>query len=127
MQNNDSATLIQRQFRLHFNVIPRRPIPSWNTILLWVQNFQNTGFEVTSWVKEVFFKFIYGCGSIKAIRIREYNITLFVRLNIHFMIYYVRLLRLISSKYLMVFVSTSLFGLSASFIVEGILYLVLYA
>lgn len=46
-RNNDSVILTQRSFRIRFNVPPRGAIPSRNTILLWVRNFQNTAFGTT--------------------------------------------------------------------------------
>ena len=41
-KNGESATVIQRKFRLHFNVARHGRIPSRNTILLWVHNFRTT-------------------------------------------------------------------------------------
>lgn len=41
-KNNDSVILTQRLFRRHFNLNRHAPVPSRNTILLWVKNFRNT-------------------------------------------------------------------------------------
>lgn len=41
--NNESVTQTQRDFRTHFNIPVRRPVPDRNTILRWFENFNTTG------------------------------------------------------------------------------------
>jgi hypothetical protein len=41
-KNDESVTVTQRKFRLHFNVPRHGRIPSGNTILLWVHNCRTT-------------------------------------------------------------------------------------
>jgi len=41
-KNDESVTLTQRKFRLHFNVVRHGRIPSRNTVLLWVHNLCTT-------------------------------------------------------------------------------------
>lgn len=42
-KNAESVTTTQRKFRLQFNIPRNGAIPTRNTILLWVQNFRETG------------------------------------------------------------------------------------
>lgn len=44
---NDSMIRTIWQFRLHFDIFPRGPIPFQNTILLGVQNFSNVALGAT--------------------------------------------------------------------------------
>ena len=41
--NNGSITATQRLFRTHFKLGRRDPVPSRNTILLWIKNFRKNG------------------------------------------------------------------------------------
>lgn len=38
-----SYTAARRRFRLHFRINRNRPVPSVNSIKLWLQNFENIG------------------------------------------------------------------------------------
>jgi len=43
MQNGESVTVVQRLFRVHFNLGRRDTVPSRNTILRWIRSLRTTG------------------------------------------------------------------------------------
>lgn len=43
VRNNESVTVVQREFRRHFNIHRNRAVPSRNTILRWVESLRRRG------------------------------------------------------------------------------------
>ncbi|PSN38559.1 hypothetical protein C0J52_14825 [Blattella germanica] len=43
VQNNESVTAVQREFRCHFNIHQNRAVPSRNTILRWIESLCRRG------------------------------------------------------------------------------------
>lgn len=43
VRNNQSVTVVQREFRRHFNIHRNRAIPSRNTILRWIESLYSPG------------------------------------------------------------------------------------